>query len=247
MTSKTTYPSPDSRTSLVDFSQALSETAASRMPAALTEALLPEITASFWLLVTSDALIDAKESQVLRMILDKALPSGVSMALELNWTPELWGLPAGAAPTPEILRRFRPLAEAAQLIRCSVEEAEAFFSSADPVAIQQHMAQRPALLITGPAGDLRWSIGGQKGRMDPGLVEDHDTFLARLLDKLCSHPQLLGSAGPGINAIADPDLLAEQLLSAAAPAAPSAGTHSPEPSTQGTGSVDGARSSERQD
>ena len=48
------------------------------------------------------------------------------------------------------------------------------------------------------------------------MLQDHDVFLARLLDNLCTNPQLLGSAGPGIDAIADPDNLAEQLLTAAA-------------------------------
>lgn len=218
MTSVITDQTVEGTTNLVDFSQALSETTAST-PAARTEALLPGITESFWLLVTSNALIEARETQALTMILERALPRGVSMALEVSWTSERWGLPASAAPTPEVLRRFRPLAEAAQLIRCDVDEAEAFFNTADPVLIQQRLPQLPAVLVTGPAGGLQWSIGGRKGSMNPGLVEDNDTFLVRLLDRLCSHPQLLGNAGPGIDAIADPDLLAEQFLLAAAPAA----------------------------
>jgi len=216
MTSTSTDQTQGGNTTLVDFSQALSETESSTT-AGCIEALLPGITETFWLLVNSNALIQASDAWVLNMILERALPSGVSMALEVSWTPERWGLPAAAAPTPEVLRRFRPLAEAAQLIRCDVDEAEAFFSTADPAVIQQRLPQLPAVLVAGPAGGLQWSIGGRKGRMNPGLLEDNDTFLVRLLDRLCSHPQLLGNAGPGIDAIADPDLLAEQLLLAAAP------------------------------
>ncbi|CAK6689832.1 hypothetical protein ICNINCKA_00686 [Synechococcus sp. CBW1107] len=204
-------------TSVFDFSQSLSETTVSETPAALTEALLPEITDSFWLLVSTNALINTTETQVLRMILERALPGGVSIALDVDWRPDRWGLAGNAAPTSEVLRRFRPLAQSAQFIRCGVDEAEAFFSSADPAMIQERLPQRPAVLITDRTGGLLWSIGGRKGRMAPMLVEDHDTFLVRLLDNLCSHPTLLGNAGPGIDAIADPDALAEQLLSAAAP------------------------------
>jgi hypothetical protein len=216
MTTNKTCQAQDS-TSVVDFTEALSVASAHETPAALTEALLPGVTESFWLLVSSNALLEATQTQVLRMILRRALPSGVSIALDVDWKPECWGLPPDAAPTSEVLRRFRPLAQAAQLIRCGVDEADFFFSSTDPVLIQEGLPNRPAVLVMDQAGGLQWSIGGRKGRMDPSLVEDHDTFLARLLDKLCSHPQLLGNAGPGIDAIADPDALAEQLLAAAVP------------------------------
>lgn len=221
MTPNTTSQLHDA-SSVVDFSRALRESTVSETPAALTEALLPEITDSFWLLVSSNALINSTETQVLRMILERALPDGVSIALDVDWRPDRWGLPANAAPTPEVLRRFRPLAQSAQFIRCKVDEAKAFFSSADPAMIQERLPQRPAVLIRDRTGGLLWSVGGRTGRMTPALVEDHDAFLARLLDNLCSHPTLLGNAGPGIDAIADPDTLAEQLLSAAAPIATSA-------------------------
>jgi len=176
---------------------------------------LPEISDSFWLLVTSNAVIDAQDTQALRMILARALPRGVSVALDVTWQPQRWSLPEQSAPTAEVLRRFRPLSQAAQLIRCTREEAEAFFGSDDPVWIHETLAQRPAVLISGPAGGLDWCIGGRRGRLDPSMLQDHAVFLARLLDNLCTHPQLLGSAGPGIDAVADPDGLAEQLLNAA--------------------------------
>lgn len=74
-------------TALVDFSQALSETESSTT-AGCIEALLPGITESFWLLANSNALIQASDARVLNMILERALPNGVSMALEVSWTPE---------------------------------------------------------------------------------------------------------------------------------------------------------------
>ncbi len=47
------------------------------------------------------------------------------------------------------------------------------------------------------------------------MLQDHELFLARLLDNRSTYPQLLSGAGPGIEAIDDPDGLAEQLLTAA--------------------------------
>ena len=36
------------------------------------------------------------------------------------------------------------------------------------------------------------------------MLQDHELFLARLLDNRTTYPQLLGGAGPGIEAIDDP-------------------------------------------
>lgn len=227
----TTPFTPQAHTEVVAFSEAMHDAAAAPIscppnlgapnsvthtPAGLTEAMLPEINESFWLLITSDALLGASQHQVLRMVLNRTAPSGVLVALDVNWQPEHWGLPPEALPTAEVLQRFQPLAEAAALIRCSSDEAEAFFFSRDPERIQDRLAHRPAVLVTDPAGVIRWSIGGRCGRMAPGLVKNQDIFLAEMLENLCVNPQLLGNAGPGIQAIADPDRLCEQLLKAAA-------------------------------
>lgn len=202
-------------TPVFDLSRALREVSPSRSPAAITEDLMPEIKESFWLLVSSNAVIDGQENQALRMILERALPSGVSVAFDLNWQPQRWGLPPESPPSAEVLRRLRALVEAAQLIRCTSEEADNVFGSSDPVQIHDMLPQRPAVLISGPAGGLDWCIGGRSGRLVPAMLQDHEVFLARLLDNLYANPQLLGSAGPGIDAVADPEGLAEQLLTAA--------------------------------
>ncbi|MFQ6537289.1 MULTISPECIES: hypothetical protein [Aphanothece] len=205
---------------VVDFATALGDPSAGRSAAALTEALLPQVSEAFWLRVSSNALLETTENEVLSMVLERALPRGVSIALDVDWSPERWGLPVGAAPTAEVKRRLRPLAQAAQLIRCDADEAEAFFASTDPALIQERLAQRPAVLVQDRRGGLLWSVGGRRGWMEPALLDDHDAFLANLLVRLGSQPQLLGTAGAGIEAIADPDALAEQLLAAAAADSP---------------------------
>jgi hypothetical protein len=136
--------------------------------------------------------------------------------VDVNWQAEHWGLPPEAGPTAEVLRRFQPLAEVAALIRCTSQEAGAFFFSRDPERLQERLAHRPAVLVTDPAGVIRCSIGGCSGRRPAGLVRNQDTFLAEVLGNLGANPQLLGAAGPGLRAIADPDRLCEELLKAAA-------------------------------
>lgn len=217
-TPTTTRPTQtDRHTPLFDLSQALQIASSADSPAALTEAMLPRIRDSFWLLVSSNSVIEAQHAQAVSMILERAIPSGVSVALDLDWQPQRWGLPPQAPPSAEVLRRVQPLAWSAQLIRCSREEAEAFFGSADPVRVHRHdsLPQRPAVLIRADSGALDWCIGGRLGSLEASMLQDHDLFLTRLLDNLSSHPELLGNAGPGLDAVADPDGMAEQLLSAA--------------------------------
>lgn len=209
-------PQEDRHTTVFDLSQALRDGSTPDTPAGLTEALVPEIRQSFWLLVSSSAPIDGQHAQALRMILERALSSGVSVAFDVDWQPQRWRLPPQSLPTAEVLRRVRPLTRAAQLIRCSSEEGEAFFGSSDPVRVHDTLPQKPAVLISDAAGGLHWCIGGRSGRLDPSMLQNHEAFLARLLENLATSPQLLGGAGPGIDAVADPENLAVQLLTAAA-------------------------------
>lgn len=197
------------------LSRALSDVSPSMSPAAIIEQLMPDIRESFWLLVSSNDLIDSHDNQALRMILERALPSGVSVVFNVDWQPQQWHMLPESPPTAEVLRRITPLAEAAQLIHCTCDEADSFFGTTNSVRVHDRFPQRPAVLITDPNGGLDWCIGGRSGRLAPAMLQDHELFLARLLDNLCTHPQRLGNAGPGIDAVADPDDLAEQLLMAA--------------------------------
>jgi hypothetical protein len=214
-TESTRTPTADRHAPVFDLSQALRDGSTPDSPAALTEALMPEIRKSFWMLISSNAVIDGQDTQATRMILERAMPSGVSVAFDVDWQPQRWRLPPQSPPSAEVLRRIRPLARAAQLIRCTREEAEAFFGSTDPVRVHDTLPQRPAVLISDAGGGLHWCIGGRCGRMDPSMLRDHEVFLTQLLDNLSANPQLLGSAGPGIDAVANQEGLTEQLLTAA--------------------------------
>ena len=209
-----TYPSDSNSTAVLDLTTAIPEMASEHSPAGIINMLSPELSEASWILVGSNALAFKDQAQALRMILSRATAQGTPIALDVNWQPQNWGLAPGSPPTSEVLRRFRPLAEAATMIRCTDWEAPWFFNSSDPVEIHNSLAKRPAVLICDEKRPMRWCLGGYSGDMQ--VTAGSHGFLAFLLDGLCQHPRLLGRFGPGLDAVADPDGLADLLLRAAA-------------------------------
>jgi sugar/nucleoside kinase (ribokinase family) len=179
--------------------------------------LMPDVSKTSWLLITSDSLVGATESTTLMMVLERAIPHGVAIALDVAWQPNSWGLEPGSKPTPEVLRRFHPLAQEASLIRCTPEEADEFFASHDPLTIHRSLSQCPGVVITGIDGSFEWCIGGRIGTMEAGILNEQEHFFSSLIKSFAERPELLGNAGegPGTDAVADPDGLTEALFSAA--------------------------------
>jgi hypothetical protein len=203
---------------VIDFSAVFNEAYASHQtPAGLVETLMPDVSTSSWLLITSDSLVGATESTTLTLVLERAIPHGVAIALDVAWQPSSWGLAPGSKPTPEVLRRLHPLAQEATLIRCTPEEADEFFASHDPLTIHRSLSQCPGVVITGIDGSVEWCIGGRIGTMEAGILNEQEHFFASLIKSFAERPELLGNAGegPGTDAVADPDGLTEALFSGA--------------------------------
>jgi hypothetical protein len=203
---------------VIDFSAVFNEAYASHQtPAGLVETLMPDVSTSSWLLITSDSLVGATESTTLTLVLERAIPHGVAIALDVAWQPNSWGLAPGSKPTPEVLRRLHPLAQEATLIRCTPEEADEFFASHDPLTIHRSLSQCPGVVITGIDGSVEWCIGGRIGTMEAGILNEQEHFFASLIKSFAERPELLGNAGegPGTDAVADPDGLTEALFSGA--------------------------------
>ena len=156
---------------VIDFSAVFNEAYAShKTPAGLVETLMPNVSKTSWLLITSDSLVGATESTTLTMVLERAIPHGVAIALDVAWQPTSWGLEPGSKPTPEVLRRFHPLAQESSLIRCTPEEADEFFASHDPLIIHRSLSQCPGVVITGIDGSVGWCIGGRIGSMETRML-----------------------------------------------------------------------------
>ena len=135
----------------------------------------------------------------------------LGVALDIDWCPGFWGLAPDAAPSAEVLRRFRPLGEKASLILAAAEEAMAFFGSADPATLHGALAKRPAVLVTDRKGTVRWCLGGRQGTLSPAeeKAPSHplgvrEAFTAALLDGLRYRPELLDAPAPGGAGVAGP-------------------------------------------
>ena len=159
---------------------------------ALCQAAIPLLSGARWLLCGTLPLASPRAAAALEALLAQAASAGRPLlAVDVNWRPTFWGLPAGSAPPPAVQARIRPLLERAALLKCAAEEARWFFASTDPAAISAALPGRPAVCVTDGAGPLGWYLGGCSGRLEPFAVEAVDTtgagdaFMAGLLDGLC--------------------------------------------------------------
>ncbi|APD48604.1 hypothetical protein FB106_102202 [Synechococcus sp. Ace-Pa] len=203
---------------VVEFSAVYSAACAStQTPAGLVEAMMPIVSKASWLLITSNSLICATEDTTLTMILERSIPLGVDIALDVAWQPSSWDLEPGSKPTHEILRRFHHLAQEATLIHSTPEEAVEFFSSQNPLMIHRSLSHQPGVVITGLDGSVDLCLGGRTGTMGTHMLSHQDNFFKALIECFVDKPELLGNAGsgPGTDAMADPDGLTDALLAAA--------------------------------
>jgi fructokinase len=128
----------------------------------------------------------------------QARSHGTALALDLNWRPTFWDATAdpGAGPPVAVKRAIQPLLDQAALIKLAREEALWFFNSDDPGTIQQALAQRPDVVVTDGASQVRWQLGDESGQQvafqPPSVVDTTgagDAFTAGLLYRWAAAPR----------------------------------------------------------
>jgi fructokinase len=188
----------------------------------LRKAAIPLMAQLRWLVCGTLPLASPRTAAALEVLLSMAAPSPVRalaagmksadlgnsplLAVDLNWRPTFWGMPASSAPSPMAKARIRPLLERAALLKCTAEEARWFFATEDPSAISAALPGEPTVCVTDGASTLRWQLGGSAGQLEPLAIDAVDTtgagdaFMAGLLHGLC---QLDAEA----NSVARPEIL----------------------------------------
>ena len=143
-----------------------------------------------WLLIGTIPLASQKSKEALLWIVEKALQSGLKIALDINWRPTFWDStnPPDRGPDRYALAQILPLLEKASLLKLAKEEALWFFNTCNPSEISNALVRKPDVVITDGAKLLKWIIDGYCGEMEalsPASVVDTtgagDAFTAGLI------------------------------------------------------------------
>ncbi|MGK7891087.1 MAG: carbohydrate kinase [Leptolyngbyaceae cyanobacterium] len=108
----------------------------------------------------------------------------VKLVLDVNWRPVFWPDPDQALP------QLRHLAQQADILKVSEEEADLLFNTRNPGAIAQQLPQAIAVLVTAGGKGCDYWIRNHQGQVPafPVTVEDTtgagDGFLAGFIHKL---------------------------------------------------------------
>ena len=148
-----------------------------------------------WLVIGTIPLASKLSSEALKVCIDKALHSGINIALDLNWRPTFWRDNASLdlAPTPRELNSIKPILDKVTLLKLAKEEAQWFFNSTDPFEISSNLPQRPSVIVTDGSNPINWllskNIGKSEAFFSIPVVDTTgagDAFTAGLIYKLLS-------------------------------------------------------------
>ena len=146
-----------------------------------------------WLVIGTIPLASKLSSEALKVCINKALHSGINIALDLNWRPTFWRDNASLdlAPTARELNSIKPILDKVALLKLAKEEAQWFFNSTDPLEISSNLPQRPSVIVTDGSNPINWLLSKNIGKSEAFLsipVVDTtgagDAFTAGLIYKL---------------------------------------------------------------
>ena len=148
-----------------------------------------------WLIVGTIPLSSDMSSKAFLWCIEKAVNSGIQIALDLNWRPTFWRKKTSKelGPTLDEKIKINTIMKNASLIKLAKEEAEWFFDSSSPRDISLSLFQRPSVVVTDGPNSISWylnDIYGSSQAISPPKIVDTtgagDAFTAGLIYKLLS-------------------------------------------------------------
>jgi len=148
-----------------------------------------------WLIIGTIPLASELSAEALEWCVQKALNTGIKIALDLNWRPTFWRNQCvyDLAPSRKELDKIQPILEQVSLIKLAKEEAKWFFNSCNPIEISSTLSQRPSVIVTDGSNPIFWFINNNEGQSNaispPSIVDTTgagDAFTAGLIYKLSS-------------------------------------------------------------
>jgi len=148
-----------------------------------------------WLITGTIPLASEISSGAFLWCIEKALKSGLKIALDLNWRPTFWRKKASKllAPTFDEKNKINFILKNASLIKLAKEEAEWFFDSSNPRDISLALAQRPSVIVTDGPNPVAWFLnniyGNSNAIFQSSIIDTTgagDAFTAGIIYKLLS-------------------------------------------------------------
>ena len=148
-----------------------------------------------WLITGTIPLASEMSSQAFLWCIEKALQTGIKIAIDLNWRPTFWRKKVSVAFTPSLKEKKEIISilKYVSLIKLSKEEAQCFFGTSNPMEIALSFSHRPSVIITDGSNPILWFLNNHLGKsfaISPPSVVDTtgagDAFTAGLIFKLLS-------------------------------------------------------------
>ncbi len=148
-----------------------------------------------WMIVGTIPLASEISSKAFLLSIEKALQSGINIALDLNWRPTFWRKKVTDLSEPSMKEKNEIISilKTVSLIKLANEEAQWFFHSSNPMEISSSLPNRPSVVVTDGSNPISWLLNnhiGQSLAISPPSIVDTtgagDAFTAGLIYKLLS-------------------------------------------------------------
>ena len=118
-----------------------------------------------WLIVGTIPLASEISSEAFLWCVDKAVNSGIKIAMDLNWRPIFWRKQFSSSGVPLLKEKqaINSILKHVSLLKLAKEEAEWFFHSSNPLEISSNFSHRPSVIVTDGSNPVSWLLNNKSG------------------------------------------------------------------------------------